>query len=169
MKPPSDLDGDPLTLASVSAASTNGGTVAIIGTNVTYTPLGGFIGTDAFTYTVSDGRGGSASAKVVMNVLDATLPLLNRLEVVRGSNAPLVRFVGLPCHDYTLLRSLVPQGPFIPLLTFTAPASGLIEHLDTTPLTNIVIVTSYTDTNSVTHFRTNPPYSSVFFRMVTQP
>ena len=47
-----------------------------------------------------------------MSVLDATLPLLNRLEVVRGSNAPLVRFIGLPCHDYTLLRSLVPQGQF---------------------------------------------------------
>ena len=164
-----DVDGDPLTLTNVSALSTNGGTVAITGTNVTYTPVGGFIGTDAFTYTVGDGRGGSASATVVMNVLDATLPLLNRVQVTRGSNAPLVRFVGLPCHDYTLLRSLVPQGPFTPLLAFTAPASGLIEHLDTTPLTNIVTVTSYTDTNSVTHTYTNTPYSSVFFRMVTQP
>ena len=49
-----DADGDTLTLTNVSAVSTNGGTVVMTGTNVTYTPLGGFIGTDAFTYTVSN-------------------------------------------------------------------------------------------------------------------
>lgn len=163
----SDADGDTLTLASVSATTTNG-TVSITGTNVTYTPTGGFFGTDAFTYTLSDGRNGTATATVTMNVLDATLPLLNRLEMTSVSNAPLVRFIGLPCHDYTLLRSLGPQGPFVPLVTITAPASGLIEHRDPTPLTNIVTVSCYTRTNGLTYCSTNI-HRAVFFRMSTQP
>ena len=35
---------------------------------VTYTPTAGYSGTDSFTYTVSDGKGGSASASVAVTV-----------------------------------------------------------------------------------------------------
>ena len=49
----SDLDGDPLAITSVGAASS--GTVSLAGTTITYTPATGFTGTATFTYTVSDG------------------------------------------------------------------------------------------------------------------
>ena len=35
---------------------------------VLYTPKAGFVGTDEFTYTVADGRGGSAVAAVRVTV-----------------------------------------------------------------------------------------------------
>ena len=40
-----------------------------IGTGgIRYTPTTGYSGTDSFTYTISDGRGGSASATVIVTV-----------------------------------------------------------------------------------------------------
>jgi hypothetical protein len=67
----SDPDGDPITVSSVTQGSH--GTVGIpfvSGGTVTYTPVNGFVGTDAFTYTISDGRGGSATANVTVTVND---------------------------------------------------------------------------------------------------
>ena len=64
----SDPDGDPLTIASVSTAAN--GTVAASATRVTYTPNKNFLGTDGFTYTITDGRGGSASARVTVSVVE---------------------------------------------------------------------------------------------------
>ena len=65
----SDPDGDTLTVSSV----TNGanGTVAITGSDVTYTPASGYVGLDQFTYTISDGNGGTATATVYVNVYES--------------------------------------------------------------------------------------------------
>ena len=57
-------------------AVTNGanGTVAIAGTTATYTPNANYFGSDSFTYTISDGNGGTDTATVnvtVNNVNDA--------------------------------------------------------------------------------------------------
>ena len=38
------------------------GTVTFTATGVSYTPAANFIGADTFTYTISDGNGGSAHA-----------------------------------------------------------------------------------------------------------
>jgi hypothetical protein len=61
-----DTEGDTLSVGAV----TNGahGTVANNGTNVTYTPNANFFGTDSFTYTASDGNGGSDTATVTVTV-----------------------------------------------------------------------------------------------------
>ena len=61
-----DADGDTLTIQSV----TNGanGTVVNNGTDVTYTPNADFNGTDNFSYTISDGNGGTDAATVTVTV-----------------------------------------------------------------------------------------------------
>jgi hypothetical protein len=61
-----DANGDPLSVIGV----TNGtrGTVANNGVSVTYTPSPGTSGTDVFSYTVADGRGGQATGSVTVNV-----------------------------------------------------------------------------------------------------
>jgi hypothetical protein len=63
----SDPDSDPLTISAVTQGS-NGSTL-IVGDAVMYTPDTDFTGSDLFAYTVTDGRGGSDSATVTVNVI----------------------------------------------------------------------------------------------------
>ena len=66
-----DLDGNPLTITAVTQGMH--GTVTYQSTSVTYTPATtpgtAFVGTDSFTYTITDGRGASATATVTVTVL----------------------------------------------------------------------------------------------------
>lgn len=62
-----DVDGD--TLTAISATMPANGTLTAAGSAaVTYTPRNNFTGADTFRYTISDGRGGTASATVTINV-----------------------------------------------------------------------------------------------------
>lgn len=69
----SDPDGDTLT-ASLVAGVANG--TLTLGPNggFTYTPAMGFFGTDGFTYAVSDGNGGTATAAVSLTVTEVVDP-----------------------------------------------------------------------------------------------
>ncbi|MCI5059086.1 MAG: Ig-like domain-containing protein [Flavobacteriales bacterium] len=50
----SDVDGDPLTTTSVISGPSNGSITIINGDSISYTPTGGFTGTDTFIYVVCD-------------------------------------------------------------------------------------------------------------------
>ena len=63
-----DADGDTLSISSVTSPSRAGGTVALSGSTVTYTPAAGFTGSDTFDYTITDGRNGSSTATVCVRV-----------------------------------------------------------------------------------------------------
>jgi len=63
----SDPDGDPLTIFSVPAVSSHG-EVENKGLYVEYTPDPGYVGSDSFAYTISDGNGGTDSSTVTMTV-----------------------------------------------------------------------------------------------------
>ena len=70
-----DVDGDNLTVAI--ATDPTDGTVALNGDgSFTYTPTNGFISgeSDSFTYTVSDGNGGSDTGSVVIEGVPAPTP-----------------------------------------------------------------------------------------------
>jgi len=65
----SDPDDDPLTVGDYDSSSTQGGTVTCTAAGVcTYTPPRDFHGTDTFTYTASDGHGGTGVATVTITV-----------------------------------------------------------------------------------------------------
>jgi hypothetical protein len=66
-----DPDGDTLTV-TVSSVPAHGTAAAQPNGKVTYTPASAFLGTDAFGYTVNDGRGGTASANVTVYVVDSS-------------------------------------------------------------------------------------------------
>jgi len=68
----SDVDGDPLTITSVQAAVN--GTVAIVAGNVVFTPAANYNGPASFTYTVSDGQGGTSTATVNLTVTGVNDP-----------------------------------------------------------------------------------------------
>jgi hypothetical protein len=66
-----DSDPDPGDVLSIVGTTNPAhGTVAILGggTQLSYTPNAGYSGPDTFTYTISDGRGGTASATVAITV-----------------------------------------------------------------------------------------------------
>jgi hypothetical protein len=64
----SDPDNDPLTITAAGPASRGTVTITGDGTTLLYTPTTNLCGPDSFTYTVSDGRGGSAAASVTVAV-----------------------------------------------------------------------------------------------------
>jgi subtilisin-like proprotein convertase family protein len=128
----SDADGDPLTVIGVTM-STNGGSVALTSTNVIYTPAPGFIGLDRYTYTISDGMGGLASADVIVFVASGDLPSLNGLMAIPQPGGVLIRFAGVPGRSYDLQRAPGVFGPWATLSTVVAPIHGIIEYLDLAP------------------------------------
>ena len=65
-----DLDGDTLSVSSVSVPAHGTATINADGT-LTYMPAANYHGADAFTYTLSDGLGGSATATVSVTVTPA--------------------------------------------------------------------------------------------------
>jgi hypothetical protein len=61
----SDADGDPLTIVAVTQPVGGNGTVKIEGANIVFTPKNVFFA-DSFTYTISDGKGATATATVLL-------------------------------------------------------------------------------------------------------
>ncbi|MBB1642276.1 hypothetical protein A9972_29960 [Pseudomonas sp. UME83] len=62
----SDIDGDSLSILSVQGAVN--GTVKLENGNVVFTPAKDVNGTGSFTYTVSDGHGGTSTASVTVGI-----------------------------------------------------------------------------------------------------
>ena len=99
---PTDPDSDTLSLAAITQG-TNGGVVTISGGNVTYS--NSVTGADSFTYTVSDGRGGtSAAATVIVTVTPVVNQQTAQLSFNGSGNAVLV-FWGVPGTSYTIQKS----------------------------------------------------------------
>ena len=64
----SDIDGDTLTVTTLSPAGAHGTVSCLAGGLCTYTPEADYKGPDSFQYPISDGEGGSATATVSVTV-----------------------------------------------------------------------------------------------------
>ena len=74
-----DEDGDVLTVISVQGdANTHGTVVLNADGTITFTPEANYIGSSSFAYTISDGNGGTSTARVSLKVNDA-------IEIVNGN------------------------------------------------------------------------------------
>lgn len=62
-----DPESNPLTVTAVSSAAH--GTTSFTASSVLYTPTGGYTGTDTFTYSITDGQGGTATGTVNVGIL----------------------------------------------------------------------------------------------------
>ena len=63
-----DVDGDQLVVSAVTQPANGSATITGGGKSVNYKPKPNFVGTDTFTYTVNDGKGGVATANVTVTV-----------------------------------------------------------------------------------------------------
>jgi hypothetical protein len=64
----SDVDGDALKIVGVSKPANGTAKITADGKRIRYEPRRRFRGTDQFTYTISDGKGGTATALVTLTV-----------------------------------------------------------------------------------------------------
>jgi autotransporter-associated beta strand protein len=124
----SDADGDLLTLYSVSATSSNGGSIVTNETSVIYTPLDHALGADSFSYVVSDGRGGFATGTIVIREAVLVSPTLQITRMVDGSMQLLA--TGTPYGQYAIQAASVLDGTWTSLSTNVAGADGLIIYSD---------------------------------------
>jgi hypothetical protein len=108
----SDVEGDVLVVSAVTQGAN--GTVTFAGGSVTYTPNASFNGSDSFTYTVSDGNGGTAAATVNVTVnADNDAPVANNDSATTNEDTPVTINVVSNDTDIegdTLVVSAVTQG-----------------------------------------------------------
>ena len=137
-----DLDGDPVTLISVSV-STNGITPTTNATTISF--LNPNHVNDQFTYTVTDGHGGSATGKVFLQFSSAGLFGSNATAISRQGGVVRITFSGFPGYAYTVQRSTNGvTGPYLGLMSTNAPAGGLFLFTDSpTPFLTAIYRLSY--------------------------
>ncbi len=115
----SDPDGNPLSISAVTAPAH--GTATISGTSIVYTPAVGYSGVDAFNYTISDGRGGSATASVTVTITAQP----NRPPVAVNDTATTV--AGQPVTVNVLANDSDPDGDTLTIVGVTTPANGTVS------------------------------------------
>ncbi|MEM9496133.1 MAG: SdrD B-like domain-containing protein [Pseudomonadota bacterium] len=118
-----DPDGDPLKVQGI----TNGqnGTVHLNADGtVTYTPNGHFSGTDRFTYTVSDGKGGVDTATVTVKVLPNNPPITRQdyTTFTDGPHKQEVRTINVLNNDSD------PDGGRLHLVSITKISNGAASN-----------------------------------------
>jgi hypothetical protein len=139
----SDPDGNPLTIESVTQPEDGSAEVAIQDTGLRFSPVDEFSGESTFTYTVSDGRGGTATATVVVNVLAVNEP-------PTAQNDTASTQVNQPVSINVLANDTDPDGDALTIVSFTQPVGGRVERderrLFFTPNTNFVGTSTFSYT-----------------------
>jgi hypothetical protein len=127
----SDPDGGTLTLSTVGV-STNGVTPTIFGNYVMYYNVNNVA--DQFSYTVSDGQGGTASANVIVILNTTSLFSQSSPSINTTGGAPTLTFAGIPGYSYSIQRAT--DAGFTQnvttVLTTNAPPSGVFHFTDAT-------------------------------------
>jgi hypothetical protein len=124
---PTNAGDNPLIVKSVGLAGN--GTATTDGTNVTYTSTGDYVGTNSFTYTVSDGFGGT-DTKTVTVIVRANGEGFNQLAppVPIGGGQVMLSYLGIPGTSYSLdwTTNLTPPVIWTALATNTAATNGML-------------------------------------------
>ena len=108
-----DPDGDVLTY---SIGNAENGQIFLDDNIVTYTPNSNFIGSDSFTYQVSDGKSISEPAIVSITINSNRIPVVESFSVTTNLNTPIdVNLIGsdLDSDDLTFSIISVNQGSFV--------------------------------------------------------
>ena len=111
----SDPNGDSLSIVAFGQGTS--GTVALVSGKLVYTPSTGFTGTDSFTYTISDGKGGVDTATVTVGVgVPVDLP-----PVANPDSATTA--AGAPVTINVLANDTDPEGKILTVTAVSVPAA----------------------------------------------
>jgi outer membrane protein OmpA-like peptidoglycan-associated protein len=110
----SDPDGDTITVTAVGSP-THGSAISSAG-GVDYTPAAGYLGEDSFTYTISDGHGGNATATVHVTVVTPNHPPVAgpmSVRVLKGDSIdiPVLQAASDPDGDPLTVIAVTHTGP----------------------------------------------------------
>lgn len=129
----SDADGDTLNI-TVSATSASNATLRVSGGWVLYTPPVGFTNADSFTYTITDGHGGSATGTVTVALQVDNAPSQNLTITPVGDGAFRIEGNGIVGYTYRLQYS-ASAAPYIwqdiSGGSVTADSTGKFQYTDT--------------------------------------
>jgi hypothetical protein len=121
----SDPDGNSLAISSVGVPAH--GTATNNGSSVNYTPVAGYTGADSFTYTISDGFGGVATATVSVTVNPVTTT--NRAPTAVYD---MVTVPSLSTNKVVTISPLKndtdPDGNTLTLVSYTNPTRGTLTR-----------------------------------------
>jgi hypothetical protein len=129
-----DADGDTVTFNTFDTASANGGTILQAGPWLIYSPPVSDA-TDTFHYTVSDGRGGTATGTVTITTGTSDAQSKNILSVATVGSDKVITFIGIPALTYTVQYTTDLGTPvWHTLSTVTAGADGKFSYTDVNPV-----------------------------------
>jgi hypothetical protein len=121
-----DFDADNLTLASIGP-TTNNATVLVTGSYVLYANTNAVA--DQFSYTVSDGFGGTNTGTVTLNL--SSTPLFGQSAIVSTSGGTAtLSFAGIADYSYSVSRTTNLLS-WVTIWTTNAPVGGLFQFVDT--------------------------------------
>jgi hypothetical protein len=134
----SDADGDTLILSALDSTSAQGGTIVNASGTITYTPSNNFTGTDAFSYTVSDPFGATATSLVNVVVRSGNDSSLLSNLVTLGKGTVQFTAFGITNSIYNVqaTTNLADPSSWQTIGTVTADTNGLILY-------NALISTNY--------------------------
>jgi hypothetical protein len=125
-----------LSLGAINPSSAQGGSIAVSGTNLTYSPGANFSGNDTFGYTVNDARGASVTGQVAVYVSGNTAPILNGVPDMLANVLVVLTFTNVAVDT-------------------DVPANGLFHTLEGSGPTNAHINAS----DGVFHWRPSREYA----------
>ena len=136
-----DTDSDGDTLSITSATRPQNGIAEINGSKIIYTPASNHTGTDSFSYTISDGQGGTATAPVSITVTDVNSPPIaadSSLGHVNGQATTL------------RLRAMDPDGDPLTFILTGSASKGTLELDSLTGEATYLAYSGATGTDSFT-------------------
>ena len=128
-----DSELDSLTLVGINLLTTNNVTLFTNATTIFYTNSPNV--NDKFTYTVSDGHGGTNTGEVLIQIAQSVSTATTvKLQVgVPGANTNTITLAGIPFYQYiSQFATNVSTGPWFSFSTNTAGANGQWTVVDGT-------------------------------------
>ena len=132
----SDPDSDPLSVLAGTYVTAHGSVTLASNGDFTYTPDGGFVGTDSFTYTLQDGQGGEDDGLVSLTINSTAPPDPNALDFTGAV------FTGYSAQDGSGSLNIIESGTGVELSGNTWKKMAL----DYTVTENTVLTFEYRST-----------------------
>lgn len=140
-----DPDGDALTITGIVAGSATNGTATYNAqtNSISFAPTIGYVGAASFSYSVSDGRGGTAAANVSLNVI----PSASGVSLFSSSDTPATLSDSDPAQVNLGMQFVTSQSGMITGLRYYKGANDTGTHTGSLWTSSGTLLTTATFTN----------------------